>query len=210
MTPPPVWTHSCRQPDQQVYSPQGDIEAERAARLIDMETAQNFLHARDLTRRLVAREAGLNPEAVTLRAYDDARSSIQGLESIGVSWSRSGPHALAALVREGRIGADIEQLQPLNTRPVLQMISTEAERDILGTLEGEDALKGFYRLWCAKEAVLKWRGKGLRGGPKSVIVADEFIAGQSLDIEMTDKNSTVRLLAVEPSPDCVGVLAFSG
>lgn len=210
MSSVPVWIHSNRKKAAAAYQAQGQAEADRASRLVHPAAAQNFLHARHVMRKLVARECRIEPEDVTLRAYDDARSSIQGLDTIGVSWSRSGPHAFAALMHEGRVGADIEQLQPLNTGPVLKMIASDDERSVLDGMSGDEALKGFYRLWCAKEAVLKWRGKGLRGGPKSVIVPGEFISGRSQTMELLDNDVALQLLEVGPSDDWVAVLAFSG
>ena len=211
MTSLPVWVHSERSADDIAYQPVGDSEQARAARLISPETAQNFLHARNVMRKLVADECGLAADEVQLRAYDDARSSVKGIDKISVSWSRSGPHAFAALLRDGRVGADIEQLRPLNTGPVLQMIANEDERRVLEPLgNGDAALCGFYRLWCAKEAVLKWRGKGLRGGPKSVVVPGPFISGEKPDMDFEEAGRQVHLKAIQPSDDWVAVLAFSG
>lgn len=211
MTSIPVWVHSERSADDTALQPVGDSEQARAARLISPQTAQNFLHARNVMRQLVADECGLAPEEVQLRAYDDARSSVKGIDKIGVSWSRSGPHAFAALMHDGRVGADIEQVRPLNTGPVLQMIASEDERRVLGSLgDGDAALRGFYRLWCTKEAVLKWRGKGLRGGPKSVVVPGVFISGEQEEMDYEEAGRQVHLKAIQPSDDWVAVLAFSG
>ncbi|WP_300395447.1 4'-phosphopantetheinyl transferase superfamily protein [Henriciella sp.] len=206
----PVWTHACRQAAAPPLSPRDQREADRAGRLIDPAHAQNFLHARHLMRLLAARELRLAEDAVRLEIHDDAPPGVEGDDSVSVSWSRSGPHAFAALLRDGRLGADVEQVLPRRVAPMLDMIATQTERAVMAGLgDGPDALHGFYRLWCAKEAVLKWRGNGFRGGAKTIDIPVPFISGGIDDVELDEGGTIVHLKAIHPSEDWLAVLAFS-
>lgn len=206
---PPVWIHGERRPGER-FSPMDAAETARAGRLRDPAAAQDFLHARDLMRRLIAEARGVSRSGVVLQAYDDAAPQAQGFETTGISWSRSGHHAIAALMEKGRIGVDLECVVPRQTGALLDMIATSAERARINALGMSDAaLAGFYRLWCTKEAVLKWRGTGLRGAAKSVEVPTDIIAGTATETGMDEPGGRLHLKVIQPSADWLAVLAFS-
>lgn len=205
----PLWSYSRRVPGGTAYTLATSDEAARIGRLVDPEKAQDLLHARHLMRELVAGHAGLEAGSVSLKVFDDAPPKAEGMEGLAISWSRSGPHALAALLPSGRIGADIEQVKPVNTKAMLDMIALPHEREAIGAGSEADALLSFYRLWCAKEAVLKWRGTGLRGGAKTVSVPADFITGAADAADLVEAGMRVRLRIMAAAPDCVAVIAFS-
>ncbi len=162
-------------------------------------------------RSLVARETGLNTDNVDLEVPDDTCPCIRNLPDISISWSRSGPLALAALSLQGRIGVDLERVRPIEFAPMLNMIAVPEEIRMVEAAGSErNRLQCFYRLWSAKEALLKWRGTGLRGGAKSVIVPKAFIAGMVEEIDIEIKELGVSIRTLNGPPGCVAVLAFSG
>lgn len=206
----PVWCLSDRRADPQNFTPHDESEAARARRFRRAEDRFDFLHSRAKARSLVASLEGVEESSVILSSFDDDGPEASGIPGLSVSWSRSGPFAAAAASRQLGVAIDIERLLPRDFRPMLAMIATEAERSALDGLGEADALTAFYRLWTAKEAVLKWRGKGLRDGAKSVSLPSEFLCAQSDHTLLIDSYGPVWIRIVASGPEVVCTLAFSG
>lgn len=207
----PAWKLSDRTAAERIFAPADETERLRAGRFRDPEKAQDYLHARHLMRTLVAESFDLSAEEIGLQVFDDACPRLTGFDAAGISWSRSGALALAACLPEGRVGADLEVVRPVEVRSILGMIAQAAEGEtVLAAGSDDGRLRCFYRLWCAKEAVLKWRGTGLRGGAKTVSVPGDFIRGETSRVTLEDQGSAVGLLALEAGAGCMAVLAFSG
>ena len=207
----PLWIYAERVAGPEAFSPADPAEAVRVERLVDPARRQDILYARHLMRTLIADTYDRQGAGITLQVFDEAPPRVEGMDDVAVSWSRSGPHALAALLPHGRLGVDLEQVKPVRWTAMLDMIATPVERTALERISGEKAaLYGFYRLWCAKEALLKWRGTGLRGGAKTVSVPDAFMTGDSDEIIVTDRDNPVHLKALYPAEGIVAALAFSG
>lgn len=47
---------------------------------------------------------------------------------------------------------------PEHTKRIL----SEEERIFLNSMEEQEKIKGFYRIWARKESLIKWDGRGLR------------------------------------------------
>lgn len=186
-------------------------EAARVSRYRRSQDAQDYLHARALARDLVAGLVSDPAEQIRLTSHDDAPPTVQGHERLAVSWSRSGPLAAAAVMEDGRVGVDIERILPRATGPMLDMIANEAARDCV-MQAGDEAgqLTRFYRLWTAKEAILKWQGDGLRRGPKSINISEDFLTGQVDEISHDNNGLIVTLKAVHADGAAICCLAFSG
>ena len=206
----PRWIHGERGVSER-FAPNDETEAVRTRRLRDPAAAQDLLHARMLMRRLVAQDRAIDPSGVSLQAYDNAPPRAQGFDNMGISWARSGRHAIAARLDNGRVGADLEQLVPRQVSALLGMIATPAERALLEALGGSEAaaLPAFYRLWCTKEAVLKWRGTGLRGGARHVEVPASIIDGTVSEAGMEAAGTRLHVQVIQPGGDWLAVLAFS-
>lgn len=122
--------------------------------------------AEGLVREWLSMQTG-RPEHDIHFARDAAgRPHLQApLADHDVNWSHSGGRLLAAVVRHARVGVDIELIQ---TRRRIDDIATRyltaGEQAWLQRLNGRDKLRGFHRLWCAKEAILKAHGQGLSFG----------------------------------------------
>lgn len=207
----PVWQLSDRRTSSENFRPHDEAEQVRAARFRREEDRLDFLHARALARDLVAGLQGIAALAVRLRSFDDEPPEAVGRPGLSLSWSRSGPFAAAAASAEGRVGIDIERLVNRDFAAMLGMIANEEETRIMKSLLGAaDGKAAFYRFWTAKEAILKWRGSGLRGGARSVTLPAEWLEGRSLDIQLQDRDGPVRICMVATGPDAACTLAFSG
>ena len=208
--PDPVWEISRPTSTSPAVTSADEDESRRAARYRNPDSAQDFLHARCLMRRLAGRTCRCVPCDITLTVFDDAPPRLEGAEAVAVSWSRSGPVALAALLEKGRIGVDVEQIRAIEIRPMLAMIAQPEEADCVLAGQDDTGLRlRFYRLWCAKEALLKWRGTGLRGGAKTVPVPPAFVDGTEDMSSLCLDDTLVTLRALDVAESLVAVMAFS-
>ena len=93
-------------------------------------------------------------------------------------WSVSHkPHYVAAVVGRGRMGIDVEAIEP-RKEDIFGYVAGEGEWSLLGGKSWET----LYRCWTAKEAVVKSAGVGL-AGLKSCRVQDVQDASVSLSYE---------------------------
>ncbi len=76
------------------------------------------------------------------------------------------PAYVAGIAAKFPAGIDVERIRPVNRR-LMERVSDASER---GLFEADDALL-FFRIWTAKEAVLKQAGVGLAGLGQCRIIA---------------------------------------
>ncbi len=162
-------------------------------------------------RRILADLTGSNAQELPITHNTDGAPELGGSRAPPISISRSGEWTCIAVGSSGRAGVDIEQVRPLNWRPMLGMLSTGTEAAAwAGFLEWhDDPDKAFLWLWTAKEAVLKAHGIGLRAGPKLVVLhPQDFTAGlgvfrvrafgQIFDVWMAEGEGIVVSYAAAP------------
>ena len=94
-----------------------------------------------------------------------------------ISLAHSGGVAVAISSDPGAchgIGIDLESLDRLDEhREAIQELAlTDSERALLRGLQGDTHDDWLLRLWCAKEAVGKALGRGMLGGPGSLLVRE--------------------------------------
>ena len=118
----------------------------------------------------------LDCDAESLPIHRDARGRprLEGpFEGWDCNWSHSGDGLLVILGHGMQVGIDLECQRP---RPRALELSrrffADAETRWLEGLAPADLSRGFLRLWCAKEAVLKAHGHGLSFGLDRVMFAD--------------------------------------
>ncbi len=127
--------------------------------------------AKDAVRVWLARgEEGemFHPAAFIIRNDEDGRPFVADIPQYpalpDISISHSGDHAVA-VAHKARIGIDIERIEQRGL-PFLESFSTSRERALLESIElpSRDAL--VTSLWCAKEAVAKCLGTGVKSAPQ--------------------------------------------
>lgn len=102
--------------------------------------------------------------------------------SLRFSASHSGDALLLSFVHLNEIGVDIERAKPRpRTLELARRYFASAEADALAKLPQEMRETGFYRLWTAKEALLKGLGRGIAHGLDRV----EFTFGRDA-LELVD------------------------
>lgn len=107
-------------------------------------------------RRALERSSGFS--GLNLRALEKNAAGAP-LPSNGIYWSLSHKETwVAAVAAPFAVGIDLETIRPVTPR-LYQRAADEAEWAVIGTPNQER----FFRVWTAKEAVLKAAGKGIVG-----------------------------------------------
>lgn len=85
-------------------------------------------------------------------------------QTLAISSSRADGARLLALAREGRIGVDLEPLQPSGALEAAAELLLPSERRWADGFSTAQRWQAHLRLWTAKEAVLKALGRGFAHG----------------------------------------------
>lgn len=120
------------------------------------------LLAAKLLRTALSRHLHLSHEEILIHRDSSGRphldSSLQWRGDFNLS--HSGEWIVLALTDQGRVGVDVEKLNPIDFS-VAKKCFTEKECRNLFNRCGEDQLSFFYQLWTLKEAFVKMIGTGL-------------------------------------------------
>lgn len=124
-------------------------------------------------REVLGTEFQMPPAALPLTRDERGRPWLYGeLAQWGTGWSHSGGWLLVALGRQVRLGVDLEQLRP---RPrmldVVRRFFHPDEVRWLSALDEAARQHWFFRVWCAKEALLKAHGHGISFGLEKLAFA---------------------------------------
>jgi 4'-phosphopantetheinyl transferase len=168
----------------------------------------------DAWRAVLAQYAGvpLSGLALIADAYGKPRLAVP--PSLGFNLSHCGDVALLAIGHGIELGVDVEALRP---RPralqLAQRYFTPDEAAALAILSEDERQQAFYRLWTAKEAVLKALGRGLAFGLNRVGFRLETGGTAVLPQQFTHAAapaSAWTLHALVPAPGYLGALAWRG
>jgi len=131
-------------------------------------TAARFRFPHDRARALISRAGlrlllggylGLAPESIAFSTTAAGKPHLAGTSAVAFNLSHSGDYAAAVISRGREVGIDIEQIRSgADWRAIAARFFTEEEQDWLASTPGVAA---FFRLWTAKEAVVKAAGTGL-------------------------------------------------
>ncbi len=113
-------------------------------------------------RELLAPHLGVRPADVVFCENAFGKPAIDGGSPIRFNLSTSEDMAVLALSDGGvELGVDIEWVRPLENDDLARRYFSRAEQVALAKLPEEDRLRGFFRCWTLKEAVVKAIGEGL-------------------------------------------------
>ncbi|MNM63914.1 4'-phosphopantetheinyl transferase psf-1 [compost metagenome] len=117
-------------------------------------------------RELLAQQLGHAPQSLPLTRDERSRPWLIGeLSHYGTGWSHSGDHLLVALGEGARLGVDLERQRPRKQmREVIRRFFHPDEIAWLDGLDDAGCEQWFFRVWCAKEALLKAHGHGISFG----------------------------------------------
>ena len=160
----------------------------------------------------------MDAEPAQLELRDDEHGKphlfVDGEEHRGLqfNWSHSGAFALLALARDVTPGADIEQpREGVKILDIAQRFFAPAEAQALADCADGEREAMFYRLWCAKEAVLKALGRGLAFGLERVAFERQGNGWRPAHFDpAAGAAGGWQVRALSPAPGCAGALAWRG
>ena len=142
-----------------------DGEHRRADRFLYPGPKRRYILLRAALRSLLCDRLGCSNEALSFKrekqgkpyaVVHDAPASIQ------FNVSDSGMHGLIAVAPVGSVGIDVEERSVNRDLDGLaEMVFDAEEQASVATAVGEQKVERFYRLWTAKEALVKALGTGL-------------------------------------------------
>jgi 4'-phosphopantetheinyl transferase len=152
--------------DPEVDSVLAPDELERAGRML--RGARRFAVRRAVLRLLLGEYGGADPAALRLDAGPHGKPSCPQAPDLAFNYSSSGPVAIYAFARGGRIGVDVEHRPDgaWEELPVRRYLS-DRERAALGT-SPDELPPPAAAAWVAKEAVAKAVGAGLSRSPVGI------------------------------------------
>ncbi|MEG2802757.1 4'-phosphopantetheinyl transferase superfamily protein [Stenotrophomonas sp.] len=117
-------------------------------------------------RVLLAAALGADPATLPLQRDARGRPELHApLSHLGTGWSHSHGLLLVALGEGVRLGVDLEPLRPRpRMREIIERFFHPAEVAWLLGLDEATRHGWFFRVWCAKEAILKAQGQGISFG----------------------------------------------
>ncbi len=159
-----VWLIDVADPDFAEAAEAGlatDADRRRAARVADPEAGRLLLARRAVLRRILARYVDAEPSALRIVTAPGGKPVL--LPGPAFSVAHSGDLYAVAVSSGSSVGIDVERMRPVSRAAAIAGRWFSAEE--AGRLEqiAEDRRDvEFLRLWCAKEALAKRHGAGLR------------------------------------------------
>ena len=115
---------------------------------------------------LIAAHLACPADSITLRRDERGRPWLQcPRPDWDANWSHSGDYLLLGLTHGRRLGVDIELKRPIQQcLPLAERFFHPSEVALLQATPAAERWNLFFRLWCAKEALLKACGCGIGFG----------------------------------------------
>jgi 4'-phosphopantetheinyl transferase len=136
----------------------GEDEQQRAARFVRPARRRQFIVGRTLLRLALARLLGMAPDVIHLLERPGAAPllGLAGHEHIGFSISHSACWVACAVSPAGRVGVDIELIDPARDIDALAGQAFGApEQAWLASRPAASRVRDFYTLWSTAEARFK-------------------------------------------------------
>lgn len=149
-----LWSWRLADGDVRLLSPD---EFARAERFRSHRDRDRYIAGRSRLRRILAGYTGTAPDRLSFRYGAQGRPEIDGLS---FNLSHSGDLALLAVSADVVVGADIEEVRPIELSIARAHFAPHEYRTIMG-LPAAERTRAFHRCWTRKEAYLKARGTGL-------------------------------------------------
>ena len=186
-------------------------EEVRARRLVAAPVRRGFIAGRWLVRSVLAALTGAEPRSLELRAGRHGKLFLAGHERLRPCFnlSHSGGLAAMALVRDRRVGIDIEAKRPLTDSALLaRRILGPRERARFEALPERAREAALLAAWTRKEAVLKAVGTGISGSLRSIdVLAD---AGDDAAVHAAEPSTAWSLCRLSMPSGYQGAVAVEG
>ena len=142
-------------------------EKERARRFHFDRDRHRWVRGRAWIRQELGRALGQPAESVTITAEPGGRLQLPDHPGLDFNLSHTGGWIALGICQEGRIGVDLETVDP--AFPALEIAAEffrPEERDWIA----QGSVERFFHLWTAKEALMKATGRGMSLPPDKICV----------------------------------------
>jgi 4'-phosphopantetheinyl transferase len=143
-------------------------EQSRAKRLRIEAKRWQYVVGRFVLRTLLGQYLQIAPQAVEFSYGEQGKPELRqksqapGKRPISFNLSHSEDALVYAFATEGRLGVDVEYMQPeRGNEAIARRFFSECEVGALLSLAAPERLTAFYQCWTGKEAVVKAIGEGL-------------------------------------------------
>lgn len=139
-------------------------EKDRANQIPAGVRRSRFLASRGISRTILGRYLGINPQEVEIRFGGLGRPVVvrPPMSKINFSFSDSSEWVAVAVSKRFQVGVDIECLDPLtDPERMAERFFSDSENLRIAAAVGSEKLERFYQIWTAKEAWTKAAGFGL-------------------------------------------------
>ena len=170
-------------------------ERERANRFRQPQDRLRFVIARGMLRMILAGCVGRPPSELEFTYGERGKPQLKG-NSAGIEFnvSHSEDRALFAIALNRPVGIDVEYIRAIEVLSLAKRFFRPSEYGVLSALDGAERLRGFFRLWTAKEAYLKATGEGLAGLEAVEFSLSRLEAGEKLPVRGLGGNWVVEAL----------------
>jgi|CXWL01.1.fsa_nt_gi 4'-phosphopantetheinyl transferase len=150
-------------------------EQERAVRFVRQEDQVRFVLAHGGLRAVLGRYLDRDPDAIELDRSEGGKPFVRkerrSESAITFNLSHAHGRALIAISKGLEVGVDLERIRSeVEVEKLSQRYFAPSEHATIMRLTQEQRAAKFFRLWVAKEAVLKAQGVGLLGLSQCEIV----------------------------------------
>ncbi len=196
----------------------GWLDRSERARLERIRTAwrrREFVLCRSALRAILCNRLDCDNSQLSFEDSEQGKPSAlvrAASAAIDFSVSHSGLHALIAVVKEGRVGIDVEDRSiPRDIDGAASLTFTPVEQAELAALGGTRKTELFYRIWTMKEALIKALGVGfglnpsrfeippaMRSGARQCVFRFPHLPDQRWRLEYLGNVDFAAAIATEP------------
>ncbi len=159
-------------------------ETARAARFVFDKHRRRFIAAHGFLREVLARELSRESAALEFEFGLQGKPRVKHAQ-LHFSLTHTGEHALVA-VAGFELGLDAEEIRATRVdAPLARRVMTPEEFESWSQAPREVQVLAFFRLWSAKESVMKASGQGMTLGPDSfaVFLPGSVEVGASVEVD---------------------------
>ncbi|MEP1835398.1 MAG: 4'-phosphopantetheinyl transferase superfamily protein [Hyphomonas sp.] len=159
-------------------------EQARLEKLIDPVKRTNLERSYRTVRAGLSEHLGCQSADIIIEHDDLGAPFLSSYPDLCLSISRTEGWSAFALSPDAAIGIDIERVRSIDWHQMVSMVCAPSESSLLSQLEDGVALLPFYRIWTAKEAIMKAAGQGFRMGAPRIGLPEDFILGETVHAEV--------------------------
>jgi 4'-phosphopantetheinyl transferase len=141
-------------------------ERARASKFVRDVDRDAFVVAHAVLRLLLARYCSIPAQSLRFTRGASGKPALDiegGASSVRFNLAHSGGNAVVAITRDADVGVDLEAVrQDVDVMAIAERYFSAVERRDLAETPTDRRTNAFFRLWVAKEALLKAHGSGLQ------------------------------------------------